>query len=132
LPAENPAIIVDMAGDPALTLAVHSHYGENLRYVCLIGSTHQGSFAAEAESFPGPKPELFFAPAQAAKRSKEWGASEMEKRIAGSFVAFRQFADSWLQVRHFDGPAAAQDAFLSTLRGEASPAEGYTVSMRGA
>ena len=111
-------------------MAVHSHYGDQLRYACLIGSTHQEGFDDNSETLPGPKPELFFAPAQAGKRSQEWGAAEMEKRIASDFVAFRKFADNWLQVRRFDGEDAAREAFLSVLKGEASPAEGYTVSLR--
>ncbi|WP_439105480.1 DUF2855 family protein [Congregibacter sp.] len=125
-----PAVSVDMAGDKTVNMALHSHYGDQLRYACLIGATHQDGPMGGGEKLPGPKPELFFAPAQAAKRSKEWGPSEMEKRIAKSFVGFRHFADSWLDIRHFDGDPAAQEAFLKVLRGEASPAEGYTVSLR--
>ncbi|WOJ97892.1 DUF2855 family protein [Congregibacter brevis] len=124
------AVSVDMAGDRTVNMALHSHYGDELRYACLVGATHQDGPMGAGETLPGPQPELFFAPAQAAKRSKEWGASEMEKRIATSFVNFRRFADDWLKIRHFDGDTAAQEAFLKVLRGEASPAEGYTVSMR--
>jgi NADPH:quinone reductase-like Zn-dependent oxidoreductase len=130
LPRERSALIVDMAGDPLVNRAVHTHYGDQLRYACLIGSTHHDSVAQSGDPLPGPQPELFFAPAQAAKRSAEWGAAEMERRIAGSFVAFRQFADEWLKIRRFDGERAALDAFQAVLRGEASPAEGYSVSLR--
>ena len=130
LPAQTPAVSVDMAGDRTVNMALHSHYGDQLRYACLVGATHQDGPMGAGEALPGPQPELFFAPAQAAKRSKEWGASEMEKRIATSFVGFRRFADDWLKIRHFDGDSAAQEAFLKVLRGEASPAEGYTVSLR--
>lgn len=130
LPARIPAVSVDMAGDRTVNMALHSHYGDQLRYACLVGATHQDGPMGAGEALPGPQPELFFAPAQAAKRSVEWGASEMEKRIATSFVGFRRFADDWLKIRHFDGDSAAQEAFLKVLRGEASPAEGYTVSLR--
>jgi len=130
LPKENPAVSVDMAGARAVNTALHNHYGDQLRYACLVGATHQDGPMGASEDLPGPQPELFFAPAQAAKRSKEWGAAEMEKRIATSFASFRRFADSWLKIRHFDGGPAAQEAFLKVLRGEASPAEGYTVPLR--
>jgi len=132
LPADIPAVSVDMAGDRAVNMALHSHYGDQLRYACLVGATHQDGAMGGEEELPGPKPELFFAPYQAAKRSKEWGPSEMEKRIGTSFVGFRRFADEWLKIRHFDGSSAAQEAFLKVMRGEASPAEGYTVSLRKA
>ncbi|EAQ97149.1 DUF2855 family protein [Congregibacter litoralis] len=128
---KNPAVSVDMAGDRAVNKALHSHYSDELRYACLVGATHQDGPMGAGEPLPGPQPELFFAPTQAAKRSKEWGPAEMEKRIAESFVNFRRFADSWLKIRHFDGEAAAQEAFLNVLQGKASPDEGYTVSLRG-
>jgi NADPH:quinone reductase-like Zn-dependent oxidoreductase len=130
LPASRAAVIVDMAGATEVNAAVHHHYGDQLRYDCRIGSTHQGDSWGSAEDLPGPKPAPFFAPAQAGKRAADWGPEDMEQRIAGSFAGFRQFADSWLQVRRFDGEEAAREAFLSVLRGEASPAEGYTVSLR--
>ncbi|WP_439101205.1 DUF2855 family protein [Congregibacter sp.] len=129
--SKNPAVSVDMAGDRAVNMALHSHYGDELRYACLVGATHQDGPMGEGKTLPGPQPELFFAPAQAAKRSKEWGPSEMEKRIATSFVNFRRFADDWLKIRQFDGESAAREAFLSVLQGKASPDEGYTVSLRG-
>jgi NADPH:quinone reductase-like Zn-dependent oxidoreductase len=129
LPNEIPAVSVDMAGDRAVNAALHTHYGDQLRYAYLVGATHQDGPMGAGDKLPGPQPELFFAPAQAAKRSEEWGPSEMEKRIGSSFVDFRRFADQWLKIRHFDGALAAQEAFLMVLQGGASPAEGYTVSL---
>jgi NADPH:quinone reductase-like Zn-dependent oxidoreductase len=132
LAPERRAVVVDMAGDPAVNLAIHSHYVDQLRYACLIGATRHDSLHQATDPLPGPQPKLFFAPAQAAKRSAEWGPAVMEKRIAEGFVAFRQFADSWLEIRRFDGETAAMEAFKAVLRGAASPAEGYSVSLRDA
>lgn len=129
LPRERPAVVVDMAGDDAVNAALHRHYEDQLRFDCRIGSTHQGDSWSTDPDLPGPKATPFFAPDQARKRSAEWGAEEMERRIAGSFAGFRRFADSWLQIRRFNGAEAAQDAFLQVLHGDASPAEGYSVSL---
>jgi hypothetical protein len=130
LPRERPAVSVDMAGNRSVNEALHVHYGDQLRYACLIGSTHRQGAPENAPPLPGPQPELFFAPAQAGKRSAEWGAAVMEARIAENFAAFRRFADGWLKVRRFDGEAAAQTAFRQVLNGEAAPDEGYSVSLR--
>lgn len=131
LPRETPALSVDMAGNRGFNESLHSHYGEQLRYACLIGSTHRESTPGENKPLPGTQPEMFFAPAQAGKRSAEWGPAVMEARIAEDFAAFRRFADGWLKVKRFDGADAAQQAFRAVLNGEASPAEGYSVSLAG-
>ncbi|GAB5415110.1 MAG: DUF2855 family protein [Congregibacter sp.] len=130
LDKDRPAVLVDMAGNASVNNAIHNHYGENLRYDCRIGLTHHDAAPAHDPDLPGPEPIMFFAPAQAAKRSGEWGAQTLEQRIGSSFADFRRFADGWLTLRHFDGPDGALDAFRATLNGEASPQEGYTVSLK--
>jgi hypothetical protein len=72
---------------------------------------------------------MFFAPHQAGKRSADWGAEVLEQRIGSAFSRFRQFADSWLQVRRFNGPEEARSAFAAVMNGEALPQEGYSVSL---
>lgn len=130
LEKERPAVLVDMAGNASVNNALHHHYGENLRYDCRIGLTHHDAAPEHDAALPGPEPIMFFAPHQAAKRGGEWGAEVLEQRIGSSFADFRRFADSWLTLRHFNGPDGALEAFRSTLNGEASPQEGYTVSLK--
>ncbi|MFK7828208.1 MAG: DUF2855 family protein [Congregibacter sp.] len=129
LPADGNAVLVDMAGNGSLNDALHHHFGERLAYDCRIGMTHIDAAPAADTELPGPKPEMFFAPHQAAKRGQEWGAEELEQRIGSSFVRFREFADSWLRIRRFDGPDAATQAFEAVLAGKTDPDEGYTVSL---
>ena len=129
LPTERGALLVDMAGNTAVNSAIHHHYGNQLRYDSRIGVTHRDAPAEVPEALPGPKPEMFFAPHQAGKRSAEWGPAVLEQRIGGAFARFRQFADSWLQIRRFNGEDEAREAFLAVLHGKARPQEGYTGSM---
>lgn len=130
LPQERSAILVDMAGDAGVNRAIHEHYADRLRYDCRIGVTHHDAPPAADRELPGPKPEMFFAPHQAGKRSREWGAEVLEQRIGSAFSRFRQFADNWLELRRFDGAGAAQDAFSAVLTGKALPSEGYSLSLR--
>ena len=122
-------VLVDMAGNAQINREIHRHYGDQLRYDCRIGMTHRDRFAGAGGDLSGPKPEMFFAPHQAQKRGVEWGAEVLEQRIGAAFGRFRAFADTWLQVRRFDGPQAARRAFRDVREGRAKPGEGYTVSL---
>ena len=128
LDATEAAVLVDMAGSAAITSQLHHHYGEQMRYSCLIGATHYQE-AGATEGLPGATPEFFFAPAQAQKRSAEWGPGEIERRMGESFVAFRQFCDGWLRVVRHWNPDAALAAYAQVLEGRQSPREGCIVSL---
>lgn len=56
-----PTLYLDLAGDAALRRRVHAHFGENLTYDCLVGSTQSDSFTMDDPALTGPKPEFFFA-----------------------------------------------------------------------
>ncbi len=121
-------ILVDMAGSAEVIAALHNHYGDNLCYSCMVGVTHYDEMGS-TEGLPGATPEFFFAPNQAQKRALEWGGGEMEKRIGAAFVAFREFCDSWLQVKRGYGAQAVVQGFENTLAGKVTPSDGCIVSM---
>jgi hypothetical protein len=129
LPRDRSAMLVDMAGNGALNAAIHAHYANQLRYDCRIGVTHRDAPPAESKDLSGPRPQMFFAPKQAQKRGQEWGPLVLEQRLASAFARFREFADSWLEVRRFDGREAADRAFGEVLEGRAPPQAGYSVSL---
>jgi hypothetical protein len=76
-----PSVYVDFAGNAALRRSIHEHFGEALRYSCSVGGTHWDELGG-GRDLPGPKPTLFFAPAQIAKRSAAppagWGPAELQ------------------------------------------------------
>ncbi len=126
--AKQPAGFVDMAGDGAVTAAVHRHFGDELRYDCRIGATHWSAERSD-EALPGPKPEFFFAPAQIVKRSKEWGPEALSQRIAAAFTKFCDASDAWLHVVRSSGPEAMGHVYQETLAGRTRPADGHIVSI---
>ncbi len=67
LDATVPTVYVDFAGNAALRRAVHEHFGRQLLYSGSVGGTHWEALGAGA-GLPGPRPVLFFAPAQFARR----------------------------------------------------------------
>ncbi|MFE6506444.1 DUF2855 family protein [Nocardioides sp. NPDC057767] len=62
--ATKRTVYVDLSGDPALRRRVHEHFGDQLAFDCLIGSTHADHLPEEDNSLPGPAPVFFFAALQ--------------------------------------------------------------------
>jgi hypothetical protein len=51
-----PATFVDVAGDPAVRHAVHSHYGDDLVHSMAVGATHWEGFGSDASLLLRPRP----------------------------------------------------------------------------
>ncbi len=125
-----PSIYVDFAGNAAFRKALHTHCTA-LVYSSSIGGTHVSELGG-GKDLPGPRPTLFFAPAQIKKRSSEWGGAELNRRLVQSwqgFVARVQLPAPWLQVQHHTGPEAMQAAYAAILAGEGDPRGGHTLSL---
>jgi hypothetical protein len=128
LPA-GPAAYVDIAGDSAVTRAVHMHFGPQLTASMIVGGTHWDGPPPVAEPLPGPTPEFFFAPSQIAKRNKDWGRDGLEARTVDAWVAYRDWVDTWLQFHGSHGPEAVQRTYLELLAGDVEPTVGHVCSM---
>jgi len=137
LPTDLPVVYVDMAGSRDVRSAVHHHFRENLKYSCAVGGTHwnalDGGASDTGAKLPGPRPTLFFAPAQIKKRSVDRGAGGLQTRLA---EAWRQFmvpvsdpARGWLRVIEDRGPTAVERVYREVLAGRAKPDEGHILSL---
>jgi NADPH:quinone reductase-like Zn-dependent oxidoreductase len=126
--AVEPAVFVDMAGDGAVTAAIHRHFGDALAYDCTIGATHWSAERSGAD-LPGPKPEFFFAPGQIVKRSKEWGAQGLVERLGTAWTRFCDASDAWLRVERSRGREALERVYRDTLGGRTDPAVGNILSL---
>ncbi|MCG8592417.1 MAG: DUF2855 family protein [Proteobacteria bacterium] len=128
LPAETPAVFVDMAGDGGVVSAIHNHYGEQLKYSCVVGATHWDA-GARSEDLPGPTPTMFFAPFQLEKRRKEWGAAGRDQRMGASWARFREWSESWLKIVRRSGREDLERVYQDTLNGRIPPSEGQILSL---
>lgn len=124
-----PATFVDIAGDGRVRLAVHSHYGDELIHSMAVGITHWEALGAGAGDLPGPAPTLFFAPNRLAKRSKEWGRAELQKRAADAWHPFCRWTGDWLEAVHGQGFDAVEDAYLNVLEGRVPPKSAHVLSL---
>ena len=127
LPTTSSCVYVDFSGNAQLRLALHRHFADQLAYSCSVGGT-DWSHLGGARDLPGPKPVLFFAPAQIKKRNADWGASALQSEIAKAFNSFVQrVADPgnpWLTVVRGRGEREIENTYAQILRG-ANPAQGH-------
>jgi len=127
LDAAVPTVFVDMAGDRAVTTAVHRHFGAALRYSCAVGGTHWDRSALGVE-VPGPTPTLFFAPERLATRLKEWGPEGFQGRLGATWARFLPRIDGSMTIERSSGREAIERVYLATLDGTADPRKGYVLS----
>ena len=131
------AAYVDMSGSAAVRAGVHRHFADRLKVSCAVGGTHWENLGGAA-GLPGPRPTLFFAPAQIKKRNADWGAAELQKRIARTWNAFMVVVNSggggggqgWLKVVEARGEAALAQVYRDLLAGSIRPDEGHILSLK--
>jgi hypothetical protein len=131
-----PTVYVDFAGGAALRQSVHAHFGDALRFSSSIGGTHWQALGS-GRGLPGPRPTLFFAPAQIRKRSapppEGWGADGLAQRLGISWAAFlaaaQQSAEPWVRIVHRRGPTEVQEAYQAMLAGQTDAREGLMLTL---
>ena len=136
LARDTPSVYVDFAGTTALRAAVHEHFGDALRYSCSVGGTHWDELGG-ARGLPGPRPTLFFAPSQIAKRlappPEGWGPAGFQARTAQAWTDFMRPVNDpaapWLRVRSASGTQAALDALQALLDGKVDARDGLMLSL---
>jgi hypothetical protein len=137
LDAQVPTVYIDFAGNAALRRVVHEHFGAALAYSSSIGGTHWAELGSGA-GLPGPRPVLFFAPAQIKKRSAPppdgWGRDALQQRLGAAWAAFLarvdRADDPWLHIVTERGAPALEAAYASLLHGRADARSGLMLSLR--
>ncbi|HSV35215.1 MAG TPA: DUF2855 family protein [Ramlibacter sp.] len=131
LPAGLACVYTDFAGNAGLRRAIHTRFA-NLKYSCSIGGTHVEQLGG-ANDLPGPRATLFFAPAQVKKRNGDWGPAGLGLRLVEAWRAFRlqvQHAPRpWLNVEHYGGAQAVEQAYAQVLAGRGDPRVGHMLTL---
>lgn len=123
-----PSVYVDMAGNAAVKLALHTHLADHLRHSAAVGTSHWDKFAPP-QNLPGPKPQFFFAPAQIAKRRAEWGPGVIEGQITAAWKRIAADADGWLDVVTHHGLTRAPALWADLAAGRSNPREGHVLRL---
>jgi hypothetical protein len=132
LAADTPTLYVDFSGSARVRTDMHTHFGAQLAYSCSVGGTHWDELGS-GKGLPGPRPTLFFAPAQVKKRHADWGAAGLQQRIAQAWTAFMgpvaSAKDPWLHVVRGHGQAAVEAVYAALLDGTVRPQDGHLLSL---
>ena len=129
LDASGPAVLVDMAGNPAVLGAVHRRFDDLLRASIRVGVTHLDAEGARDEELPGPAPSVFFAPGRMVERNKDWGPEEFAARTTAALQRFVTDSERWLEVDRVAGAEAVEERWKATVAGEIPPHLGTVASM---
>ena len=133
LDASETAIYVDMSGNAALRSTIHERWRDRLMYSCSVGGTHWEQLGS-GKGLPGPRPVLFFAPAQAKKRAGEWGSEGLQQRLATAWRAFVSQVSvgtkPWLRVVLGEGTVAVEKTYAALLDGTVGADEGRVLVVR--
>lgn len=131
-----PTIYVDLSGSATQRLAVHAHFNGALSYSCSVGGTHWDELGSGG-GLPGPRPTLFFAPAQLRRRLDPpplgWGPAGLQERIDAAWARLMRAMDGagaepWLVVQAGHGPLAVRQTYLEMLEGRSDPRTGHLLS----
>jgi len=132
LPKDDAAVYVDFSGSAGVRASVHTHFNERLAYSCSVGGTHWDELGS-GKGLAGPRPVLFFAPAQIAQRRADWGPAGLEQRLAEAWQAFIQPVTDpthpWLRVVRGEGPQAVEAVYAALLDGRSLPQEGHVLAL---
>jgi hypothetical protein len=126
LAADEATVLLDFAGDAALRARIHAHCGSGLRHSAAVGITHHEAGSLE-DNPGGVRPQLFFAPAQYAKRRHEWGA-EIDRKLGEGWQAFATRAGDWFEIRTAVGGEAIAAAWSEMLAGRTDARTGQMLA----
>jgi Protein of unknown function (DUF2855) len=130
------SVYVDFAGNASVRRAVHERFADNLAYSSSIGGTHWSDLGSGG-GLPGPRPTLFFAPAQIKKRSaappEGWGKDVLQQRIAQAWTMFigrvTHSSQPWVRLQYRSGAQAVQSGYSALLAGTADARDGLMLHM---
>ncbi len=123
LPSEidQKTAIVDFSGNHAFLLELYSRMS-HLQKSTSVGMAHWDAMKSR-HVLPFDS-DLFFAPAQAKKRQKEWGGKLFKTRIDAAIIDFIEWASHWMKIRKVDEEENIMKTYGKTLKGDIDPKEG--------
>lgn len=129
LDAAGKTLYIDIAGNPGLQARVHEYFGPNLVYDCSVGSAQSLTPPTANHDLPGVRPEFFFAPNWIAKRHKDWGAGEFNRRSGEASAAFFRYVseNALVELRERNGLEAAREVLVEMIEGRTDPAVGHII-----
>jgi len=125
--ANGKVALVDFAGNPAATRAVHERFGDTLTVDMIVGITHWDAERGGGAPLPGPRPIGFFAPGRMKKRSADWGAHGFRRQTEEAWLDFMPTAKRLTAIDRRSGAEAALAAYRDAVAGKVDPRVGVLI-----
>lgn len=119
------SVIADFSGNERTQERIQAHLGDHLKFNSLIGMvdwTRRGGPDGAATNG-----KFFFAPHQAAKRSKDWGVPVLNERLGSSMKAFLEDVPKWMTQKTHHGTDELMKLYPEMLDGHVDPSIGHVV-----
>ncbi len=126
--AQVPSVYVDMAGNGEVKAALHTRLDGHLKHSAAVGLSHWDKFQPQL-LLAGIKPKFFFAPAQAGKRSEEWGQAKVQQEIGAAWKRIAAEASGWMTLQEHEGLDSAPAVYAALADGSADPRDGQIVTL---
>jgi hypothetical protein len=120
---------VDMSGDAAIRRDLHCHLGAALLYDSRVGTTHWNN-VDDNELFEGVSPIPFSVADQMRRRLQDWGAEQLQSRVADAWRSFLVSTDAWLTLSRIEDEEGVSAMFQGMVAGNSDPSVGHVVSLR--
>ena len=127
-----PAAYIDIAGNVGVRSRLHHHLNDSAVCTLLVGATHWDQFAKSVDSgaLPDNEPEVFFAPAQIAKRDTDWGRGVMMGKAYTASIELLHRLSSMLVMESHAGVEACNRTWQALLDNQVSGQCGVMLSLR--
>ncbi|WND02991.1 DUF2855 family protein [Temperatibacter marinus] len=126
--AQTSSVYIDMSGDAATRLALHTHLESDLQSSQIVGATHWED-ASMKQEVPGVRPAFFFTPGQIDKRNKEWGPGVLMEKATVASAGLAVCLKGQLSVERHQGAEACAQIWLDMLDNKISGKRGILVSL---
>lgn len=126
LDAQRPTLILDMAGNPALSNRLMDHFGDALRHFAVVGATHVGQ--GKPQPLAG-RAAFFFAATQALKRGADWGTEALMTHYAQAWATFAPKAREMVEFVHCATQDEVVARYQQVLDGDLPAEQGVTMSL---
>jgi hypothetical protein len=125
-PRLEPAVLVDIAGDPDLREHIVDRFGP-FETVLVAGSTHSETNPLLLDAV-GSRARAFFAPDEIRALAREWGWDVLDRRFRAALERFAGAA-TWLEVRTGHGLSDALEIYGRLVHGLSSPSAAHIVDL---
>jgi len=98
---------------------------------CSVGSAQSLVPPQPDRDLPGPGPEFFFAPNWIARRHKDWGTGEFNRRSGQASRAFFHYVtdNALIERAEHSGLEWARQVIMKMVRGRTDPALGQVIGL---